>query len=390
MHVDSTEKYKQHLWGKRSINVKKLKVMILANDTTYTYNLRNEIIERLVEDGHEVVIASQPLLLQDELKAMGARLVDIETNRHGTNPISDLSLLMKFRRVLQDERPDIALTYNIKPNAYGGIACRMTKTHYIPNITGLGTAVEYPGLMQKISTKLYKAGVAGADCIMFQNEENKQFFVDHHMMPKKARTRLLPGSGVSLKVHKAMDYPADNGVINFLFIARVMAEKGIDLYLGAAKRIYETHKNVMFHICGQCDDEKYKGLLKEAEKSGYITYHGEQKDMAPFFKMAHCIVHPSYYPEGMSNVLLEAAAHCRPIVATDRAGCRETVDDGKSGFVIPIKNEDALVNALEQFLAMTWEQKRDMGLVGRAKIEQEFDRQIVVRAYVEEIERIIG
>ena len=103
--------------------------------------------------------------------------------------------------------------------------------------------------------------------------------------------------------------------------------------------------------------------------------------------MAHCIVHPSYYPEGMSNVLLEAAAHCRPIIATDRAGCRETVDDGKSGFVIPIKNEDALVDALEKFLAMTWEQKREMGLAGRAKIEKEFDRQIVVNAYVEEIER---
>lgn len=366
----------------------KLKVMILANDTTYTYNLRNEIIERLVADGHDVVVASQPLLLQEELKGLGCRLVDIEINRHGTNPLSDLGLLMKFRQVLLDEKPDVALTYNIKPNAYGGIACRMTKTPYIPNITGLGTAVEYPGLMQKISTRLYKAGVAGADCIMFQNEENKQFFINHHMMPKKARTRLLPGSGVSLKIHKTMDYPADNGVINFLFIARVMAEKGIDLYLGAAKRIYETHKNVMFHICGQCDDEKYKGLLKEAEKSGYITYHGEQKDMVPFFKMAHCIVHPSYYPEGMSNVLLEAAAHCRPIIATDRAGCRETVDDGKSGFVIPIKNEDALVNALEHFLAMNWDEKHNMGLAGRSKIEREFDRQIVVRAYVEEIEKI--
>lgn len=363
--------------------------MILANDTTYTYNLRNEIIERLAADGHDVVVASQPLLLQDELKALGCRLVDIETNRHGTNPLSDLSLLMKFKKILSVEKPDVVLTYNIKPNAYGGIACRMTKTHYIPNITGLGTAVEYPGLMQKISTKLYKAGVAGADCVFFQNEENKEFFVEHHMLKQGARTRLLPGSGVSLKIHKAMEYPADKEKINFLFIARVMKEKGIDLYLGAAKRIYANHKNVMFHICGQCDDEKYLGLLKEAEKSGYITYHGEQKDMVPFFEMAHCIVHPSYYPEGMSNVLLEAAAHCRPIIATDRAGCRETVDDGKSGFVIPIKNEDALVEALERFLVMTWEQRRDMGFTGRTKIEREYDRQIVVKAYVEEIERIM-
>ena len=104
--------------------------------------------------------------------------------------------------------------------------------------------------------------------------------------------------------------------------------------------------------------------------------------------MAHCIVHPSYYPEGMSNVLLEAAAHCRPIIATDRAGCRETVDNDKSGFVIPIKDEEALVNALEKFLALSWEDRKNMGLAGRAKIEREFDRQIVVRAYEEEIERV--
>lgn len=365
-----------------------MKVLILANDTTYTYNLRNEIIERLAADGHEVVVASQPLLLQDELKALGCRLVNIETNRHGTNPLSDLALLRKLKGVLQAEKPDVVLSYNIKPNVYGGMACRMTKTHYLPNITGLGTAVEYPGLMQKLSTRLYKAGVAGADCVFFQNAENRQFFQQHHMLRKGARTRLLPGSGVSLKVHRAMPYPAEGEKIHFLFIARVMKEKGIDLYLAAAKRIYERHPDVMFHICGKCDDPKYVDLLKDAERGGYICYHGEQKDMVPFFEMAHCIVHPSYYPEGMSNVLLEAAAHCRPIIATDRAGCRETVDDGVSGFVIPIKDEDALTDALERFLAMTWEQRRDMGLAGRAKIEREFDRQIVVKAYVEEIARI--
>lgn len=368
--------------------MKKLKIIILANDTTYTYNLRNEIIERLVLDGHDVVVASRVLLHQNSLEHLGCRLINVETNRHGTNPFSDIGLLLRFKKILKDENPDVALTYNIKPNAYGGIACRMTKTHYIPNITGLGTAVEYPGLMQMISTKLYKSGVSGADCIMFQNEQNRQFFIDHHMMTNNVRTRLLPGSGVSLKVHKPMDLKSDNGVINFLFVARVMVEKGIDIYLRAAKRIYEKNKNVMFHICGQCDDEKYISLLKEEEKCGYIKYHGEQKDMIPFFEMAHCIVHPSYYPEGMSNVLLEAAAHCRPIIATDRAGCRETVDDGKSGFIIPIKNEDALVEAIQRFLNMTWEQKRDMGLEGRKKIENEFDRQIVVRAYLEELERI--
>lgn len=365
-----------------------MKVLILANDTTYTYNLRNEIIERFVADGHEVVIVSQPLLLIDELKAIGARLIDIDTKRHGTNPFSDLNLLMKYKKIILDEKPDVALTFNIKPNVYGGIACKKTKTHYIANITGLGTAVEYPGLMQKIAIKLYRAGISKADCVMFQNESNKQFFIDHLIMHNSVRNRLLPGSGVSLKLHKALEYPVDGEKFNFLFVARVMAEKGIDLYLQAAHSISTKHPNAMFHICGQCDDKKYLELLKETEKSGYVKYHGEQKDMIPFFQLAHCIVHPSYYPEGMSNVLLEAAAHCRPIITTDRAGCRETVDDGKSGFIIPIKNEEKLVEALEKFMSLSWDERKDMGISGRKKIEKEFDRQIVVNAYVEEIERI--
>ena len=367
-----------------------LKVLVLANDTTYVYNLRDELLQRLVTEGNEVVVASQPLLYQDELRALGCRLVDIETNRHSTNPLSDLGLLSKFKKLLKTEKPDIVLTYNIKPNVYGGMACKSLKLRYIPNITGLGTAVEYPGMMQKITTRLYKTGVAGASCILFQNDENRAFFSEHKMLKSGTRTRLLPGSGVNLSKHKAINYPENTDVINFLFIARVLKEKGIDLYLNAAKRIYENHKNVMFHICGLCDDESYLGLLNEAEQTGYIKYHGQQKDMIPFFELAHCIVHPSYYPEGMSNVLLEAAAHCRPIIATDRSGCRETVDDGKSGFIVPVKDEDALVNALEAFLALTYEQKRDMGLAGRAKIEKEFDRQFVVEAYLEEIERAVS
>ena len=365
--------------------MKQRKVLILANDTTYTYNLRNEIIERLVADGYQVSVACQPLLLQEELASLGASLIPFETNRHGKNPLADLGLLVRFRRTIQAERPDVVLTYNIKPNAYGGLACRMTRTPYLANITGLGTAVEQPGLLQKLTIRLYRSGVAGAACVFFQNEENLRFFREHRMLRKDSRTRLLPGSGVSLRLHKPMDYPKDDGQIHFLFVARVMAEKGIDLYLAAARRIHAAHPNTVFHICGKCDDQKYVGLLRDAERDGYIIYHGEQKNMLPFFESAHCVVHPSYYPEGMSNVLLEAAAHCRPIIATDRSGCRETVEDGKSGFLIPIRNEDALVDALERFLALSPEQRREMGLAGRAKVEREFDRQIVVRAYAEEI-----
>lgn len=284
--------------------------------------------------------------------------------------------------MLRKINPDVVFTNNIKPNVYAGIACRVLGIQYIPNITGLGTPVENPGKLQFLATRLYKYGVAGADTIFFQNDENVRFFEQHHIMPKNSHVCLLPGSGVNLQAYPELPYsPGD--VVHFLFVARLLKEKGIELYLSAAKRVAQNHPNVMFHICGGCDDPKYYERIKEAENAGYLQYHGEQKDMRPYFQMAHCVVHPSYYPEGMSNVLLEAAASGRPVIATDRSGCRETVDAGKSGYLIPIKDEEALVAALEDFLGLTWEEREALGHAGRIKMEHEFDRQMVVQTYMD-------
>lgn len=360
--------------------------MLMVNDTTYAYNLRKEVIERLVAEGYEVVVVCALRLLQDEMKALGCRIIGVETGRQGTNPVQDIKLFMQYVQILRRERPDVVLTYNIKPNVYGGMACRLLGIRYMPNITGLGTAVEIPGKLQRLTVQLYRWGVAGAECVFFQNSENEQFFRDRKMLDRKSRAVLLPGSGVNLKQHQAKPY-LQGEVVHFLYIARVMKEKGIDLYLACAREIHSRYPNAMFHICGACDDEAYLEVLEGAEREGYIQYHGQQKDMVPFFETAHCIVHPSYYPEGMSNVLLEAAASARPIIATDRSGCRETVDDEKTGFIIPIKDEPALIAAVDRFMQMTWEQRRDMGLAGRRKMEKEFDRQIVVEMVVGEVQK---
>lgn len=353
------------------------------------FNLRSAIIEKLISEDFEVVVVGQLLKHQDKLKAMGARLIGVETGRHGTNPFSDLQLMNTYKRILKTERPDVVLSYNIKPNVYGGMVCQQLKIPYLPNVTGLGTPVENPGPLQKLTTRLYKVGVAGANCIFFQNSENQAFFENHHMMPKRAKVRLLPGSGVDLDAHPAFEYP-EGDTIHFQYTSRILKEKGIDLYLAAAKAIHEKYPSTVFHICGGCDDERYIQILKEAQAAGYIVYHGQQKDMTPFLKQAACIVHPSYYPEGMSNVLLEGAASARPIIATDRAGCRETVEEGVTGFLIPIKDEQALIEALEKFMQMTPQQRKAMGLAGRAKMEREFDRRLVVQAYWEEIQRALG
>lgn len=360
------------------------RVVMLINDTTYAFNLRGAVIEKLVEEGFEVVVVGQLLKHQKELESMGTRLIGVETRRHGTNPFSDLFLLCAYKRILKEEKPDVVLTYNIKPNVYGGMVCQQLKIPYIPNVTGLGKPVETPGKLQKLTIQLYKMGVAGGACTFFQNKDNRTFFEQHHMLKANAKTRILPGSGVDLTNHPVLPWPED-GKVHFLFAARVMKEKGIDLFLAAARKF--ASDTVLFDVCGACDDENYKAVLNN---EACIIYHGEQKDMTPFYSTCSCFLYPSYYPEGMSNVLLEAAASGRPVITADRAGCRETLEDGVTGFLVPVNDEEAVIKATERFLKMSDEERRTMGQRGSEKIRKEFDRKLVVQAYWEEIQRILG
>ena len=162
--------------------------------------------------------------------------------------------------------------------------------------------------------------------------------------------RSLPGSGVNLERFSVKEYP-DDKIVRFAFISRIMKEKGIDEYLEAAKVIKERHSNIEFHVCGFCEDE-YKGRLDKWDKDKTIIYHGMIRDVAEFLKDIHCVIHPTYYPEGLSNVLLEACACGRPIITTDRSGCREVVDDGVNGYMIPQRNSKKLIEVIEKFMKL--------------------------------------
>lgn len=353
-------------------------IMMIANDTNFVWNLRREILEEFVKQGYRVTLVAEILDFKDELEKIGVSIINIQNSRRGKNPFKDIHLLFKYCTILSRVKPDIVFTNNIKPNAYGGIACQFHKTKYIPNITGLGTPIEIPGKLQKLTIKLYKLGVRKASTIFFQNQENIDFFVSHKMISKNSKIVLLPGSGVNLEAHPILPWP--DGSIHFLFVARVMKEKGIDYFLAAAHEF--ASPNIIFDVCGQCDDPYYQELL---DNDSSIVYHGLQKEMKPFYSQCSCLLFPSYYPEGMSNVLLEAAASGRPLITTDRSGCREIVDDNVTGFIVPIKDETAVIDAVRHFLDLSCEDRKKMGFAGREKVAQEFDRKKVVEEYIKEI-----
>ena len=361
------------------------KVLILVNHDMTIYNFRLELVERLIDEGYEVYISSPNGEKIDDLRALGCFYHEIKIDRHGMNPVKELGLVMTYFRLMGQIKPDIVLGYTIKPNIYGALVAGLKGIPFLANITGLGTAVENEGLSQKITLMLYKIAFRKVNRIYFQNEENMQFFANRNIYPD--RYELLPGSGVNLTRFPLQTYPSDSHGIRFAFLSRIMKEKGIEEYLGAAQVLKTRYPDAEFHICGFCE-EGYEENLKKLEEAGIITCHGMIRDVAGFLKDMHCVVLPSYH-EGMSNVLLEGSATGRPIITTDCAGCREIVDDGVNGYMVPVQDTQALVIAMDKFIKLSQMDRKLMGLKARTKVEQEFDREIVVRTYVNAIENLI-
>ena len=362
-----------------------MKVLFLANKSTGLYKFRGELIEKLIAQGHEVFLSVPDGDFVEEMQKMGGRFIETKISRHGTNPLTDLALTKKYCSIIKSVRPDIVFTYTIKPNVYGGIACQLCKVPYVANVTGLGTAVENGGVLQKITLALYRTGLRKAKCVFFQNQTNQDFMFKHKIV--KGAYSLLPGSGVNLERFVPLPYPDETDGIHFVFISRIMREKGIEQYLDAAAHFKECQPELYFHICGFCESE-YQGKLEEYAKNGTVIYHGMVRDIRKVLKNMHCTIHPSFYPEGISNVLLESCACARPIITTDRSGCREVVEDGVNGFMVKQRDSEDLIQKIEKFLALSHEQKMQMGLAGRAKVEHEFDRKIVVEAYLKELENL--
>lgn len=359
------------------------KVLFLVNHDVVIYNFRLELVERLLADGHQVVISSPFGERIEDLKALGCEYREIDIARHGMNPVKELKLISDYKKLLREVKPDMVFAYTIKPNIYGSIACRSRKVPCVTNITGLGTAVENGGFVQRITVLLYKYAFTKVQRVFFQNTENMQFFVDHKIALGKHN--LLPGSGVNLQRFEVLEYP-ETDTVEFAFISRIMKEKGINQYLEAAEYIRSKYPNTVFHVCGFCEDA-YEDKLKDLTDKGIINYHGMVRDIKGFLKGIHCTIHPTYYPEGLSNVLLESSACARPIITTDRSGCREVIDNGVNGYVVKQQDSQDLIEKIEKFLKLSVEERKAMGLAGRAKVEREFDRQIVVEKYLKELEK---
>lgn len=364
-----------------------LKILILANDGAGLYNFRRELLEALVQRGDKVVVSLPRNHFVPKLVAMGCTFVETAVDRRGTNPVRDVSLLAAYLRVIRRHQPDLVLAYTVKPNVYGGLACRITRTPYISNITGIGTALVAGGPLRRLVLSLYRTGLKGSSCVFFQNNANRDLFVSERIIALE-KTHIIPGSGVNLERHRYEEYPVEQEPIAFLYVGRIMREKGIEELLVASAHVKARHPHVAFHLVGECE-EGHQSRLEALTRDGTIQYHGYSDDVPGFIRQTHATILPSYH-EGTSNVLLESAAAGRPVLASNIPGCRETFDEGISGLGFAAREVAGLENAILDFIELPYERKRQMGLAGRRKMEREFDRRIVIRSYLTEIDRITG
>lgn len=363
------------------------KIAIISNGVGIVYKFRLELLRKLINLDKEVHIIS-PIEEADEkfyelLKNEKLKIHKIQMKRRGKNLFKELKIVLQYYQILKKINPDKILTYTIKPNIYGGIVSQILKLKYIPTVTGVGTAFQNDGVIKKIVIFLNKIALRKAEKVFFQNDTNLDIYLKNRIV-KKEQCQLVNGSGVNLEKFK-YDKKIKEEPIKILFIGRIMKEKGIDEYLEVVKRIKRKYSNkVFFQILGQYEEKKYKVEIDKLINEGNLEYLGVSNDVRKEISQVHCLVNPSWH-EGMSNVLLEAGAMKRFLIASDIPGCKEIVLNEETGFTFEKKNIYDLEKKIERFISLSESEYEKYIEKSYDHIRNNFSREKVIEEYLKVI-----
>ena len=368
------------------------KVFIVSRCTWTLSNFRSGLMSELVRRKHDVygggAVGDG---YERKIEEIGVKLHALPIDKRAMNPVSDLILLIVLYRWYQKEKPDVVHHFTIKPVIYGTIAAKMAGIERIVNtIPGLGYAFSEDGnrWLRRLVERLYRFALHFADSTIFQNRDDYAYFVSRQLVDAN-RSMVIPGSGVNCEFFKP-EKPEKKGCdssVTFLMVSRLLKDKGIYDYVEAARLVKKHYATTRFELLGGRDVRNPQVIPEEDltgwRKEGIVGWRGEVSDVRPFIRESDVVVLPSYYREGIPRSLMEAAAMGKPIITTDSIGCREVVEEGVNGLLVPKKNPDALSRAM-LYLMKNPEERNRMGAMGRKKVESEFNEKEVIRATIEQ------
>ena len=374
----------------------KKRILLIASFAGSLIRFRGDFIKSLIANDFEVFTAAPEYTESDTeiIKAMGAIPIEFNLQRTGLNPLNDLKSIKELKSIMKDNKIDLVFPYTVKPVIYGSMAANSCKIPVISLITGLGYA--FTGLsakartLQRFNEILYKLSIRKNKIIVFQNKDDYQLFLDRKVISKQQRVDFVSGSGVNLNQFTFKEKHASDKV-SFLLVARLIEEKGIALYMQAAKLLKAKYPKAVFNLIGAPETSPSaisEDELNEMHKEGIIVFHGKQNNIEEHLHQNDIFVLPSYYREGLPRTTLEACACGNPIITTDSVGCREAVKEGENGFLIEPQNLEALVKPMEYFITHP-DKIKDMGINSRKYAEERFDVNIINNDLVQLIKSVL-
>lgn len=370
------------------------RIAIVANTTWNIYNFRQNVIRKLVDEGHEVIVmAPVDKYISYHEKFHQLRHIPLQKlKRDSVNPIRDLQLAGELTRLYNENKPDLVIHYTVKPNIYGGLAAWIAGVPSIAVVTGLGYAFLHNGFIQKTTTRLYKWTSKFHRRVVFENDDDLALFVELGLL-SKSKGISVNGCGVDTELFK----PQKNILVRkekviFSFIGRLLYDKGIKEFIDAAHLVKSQHDNVTFWIFGELDRDNPSAIrekdLVQWVKDDAIEYHGATENIRKYMQLSDCVVLPSYR-EGMSRVIMEAMSMERPVITSDTPGCRQAITNEETGYVVPVKDHIALAEAMNRFIELSEEERRAMGIKGRLRAVEKFDEKIVAEQIVDIINTVL-
>jgi glycosyltransferase involved in cell wall biosynthesis len=321
---------------------------------------------------------------------MGLQVIDVRSSSQ--NPFHILRYIFRIKKTMKDLKADVCLTFTIRPAIWGNLVTRWLGIPTVTNITGIGPLFASKSLAYRIARSLYRFSLSRTAHIFFQNTDDRNLFLKHGFLHRQSHG-LIPGSGIDYVHFSPTEKTFDKEAFVFLYIGRLLKDKGIVEFVEAARKVKARHQTALFRVIGPLWTQNLKGNTITAEQleswvdEGVINYVGEVLDVRSYIASSDVLVLPSYR-EGTSNVLLEASSMERPCITCDTTGCREIVEDGETGYLCKVADAEDLADKMLRIIELPEENRIDMGKKARQKVIREYDKKLVIDAYLKSISEV--